>query len=154
HAEPAPGAAALAHLRARLGLRLQPLLKRARRLRRLPAAEDRGRGRGPPDPHRARHRLRHARAVSLRGRLTLVAAGVVAVVVVLASTSTYFLMRHELSTQLNGALRNEAHAMYNDPQSSLRGDFGGNLVYVVDSSGSYVNGSPGLRLQVDARVLA
>src|SRR5437762_2629719 len=37
HAQPAPGAAAVAHLRARLGLRLQPLIERARRLRGLSA---------------------------------------------------------------------------------------------------------------------
>ena len=40
HAQPAAGAAALAHLRARLGLRLQPLVERARRVRRLPAPQD------------------------------------------------------------------------------------------------------------------
>ena len=35
----------VAHLRARLGLRLRPSLELARRVRRLPAAQDRGRGR-------------------------------------------------------------------------------------------------------------
>ena len=84
-AQPAAGASALADLRAGLGLRLQPLVERARRLRRLPPPQDGG-GRGAaPDPHRARHGLRHARAMTLRGRLTLVAAGVVAVVVAVAS---------------------------------------------------------------------
>ena len=34
--------------------------------------------------------------MSLRARLTLVAAGVVAVVVAIAATATYFVMRHEL----------------------------------------------------------
>ena len=50
----------------------------------------------PPDPHRARHRLRAPRAMTLRLRLTLVAAGVVAVVVAVASVIVYFVMRHEL----------------------------------------------------------
>src|SRR5437764_668791 len=69
HAQPAPGAAALAHLRTRVGLRLQPLLERPRRLRRLPAAEDRGGRRAAPPPHRPRNRLCAPRAMSLKGRL-------------------------------------------------------------------------------------
>jgi two-component system, OmpR family, sensor histidine kinase MprB len=52
--------------------------------------------------------------VSLRGRLTLVAAGTVAVVVVLASTATYFLMRHELYSQVDSQLA--AHA--SDPSAT------------------------------------
>ena len=51
--------------------------------------------------------------MSLRGRLTLVAAGVVAVVVVLASTATYFLMRHQLYAQVDGELTQ--HALNQDP---------------------------------------
>jgi two-component system, OmpR family, sensor histidine kinase MprB len=47
--------------------------------------------------------------VTLRGRLTLVAAGVVAVVVALASATTYFLMRHELYTQVDTQLTQHAH---------------------------------------------
>jgi two-component system sensor histidine kinase MprB len=47
--------------------------------------------------------------VSLRGRLTLVAAGVVAVVVALACATTYFVMRHELYSQVDGQL--SAHAL-------------------------------------------
>jgi two-component system sensor histidine kinase MprB len=90
--------------------------------------------------------------MTLRGRLTLVAAGVVAVVVALASATTYFVMRHELQSQLDGSLRNEARVIENDPSSSLRGDFGGNLVEVVDSAGSYVNSSTGLRLVIDRPV--
>ena len=43
--------------------------------------------------------------MTLRARLTLVAAGVVAVVVVLASATTYFVMRHELQTQVDSSLR-------------------------------------------------
>jgi two-component system sensor histidine kinase MprB len=46
--------------------------------------------------------------VSLRGRLTLVAAGVVAVVVALASTATYFLMRHQLYSQVDAQLHQHA----------------------------------------------
>jgi two-component system, OmpR family, sensor histidine kinase MprB len=87
--------------------------------------------------------------MSLRARLTLVAAGVVAVVVGLASLTTYFVMRHELQSQLDGSLRNEARAVETSPDSSLRGDFGGNLVELLDSEGRYVNSSPGLILATD-----
>src|SRR5204863_3275238 len=59
-APPAPGPDPLADLRARLGLRLRPLVELARGLRRLPAAQDRGRGRTAPAAHRARRRLRAA----------------------------------------------------------------------------------------------
>ena len=45
-------------LRAHLGLRLRDELTLARRLRRLPAAQDRGRRRAAPGPHGARRRLR------------------------------------------------------------------------------------------------
>ena len=76
-------------------------------LRRKTEAEERA----APHPHRARHRLRAARAVTLRARLTLVAAGVVAVVVALASATTYFVMRHELEAQLDGSLRSTAHSV-------------------------------------------
>src|SRR5579875_2540064 len=134
HAQPTPGAAAPADLRARLGLRLQPLLERARRLRRLPAPQDRG-GRGATaDPHRPRHGLRAARAVTLKARLTLVAAGVVAVVVALASTATYFLMRHELYSQVDAQLT--AHAR--DPHAAFSdlSPFSSDFVAVVNFDGT------------------
>jgi two-component system sensor histidine kinase MprB len=95
--------------------------------------------------------------MSLRGRLTLVAAGVVAVVLGIAAATTYFVMRHELQSQLDASLRSEATAIYNNPESSLRGpeDYGGSYVEVVDQEGNYLNGFPGLRLVTDSpRVLA
>jgi two-component system, OmpR family, sensor histidine kinase MprB len=46
--------------------------------------------------------------VSLRTRLTLVAAGVVAVVVALASATTYFVMRHQLYSQVDVQLALQA----------------------------------------------
>ena len=55
--------------------------------------------------------------MTLRARLTLVAAGVVAVVVALASTATYFLMRHELYSQVDGELTQHAH----NPQANFEG---------------------------------
>jgi two-component system, OmpR family, sensor histidine kinase MprB len=93
--------------------------------------------------------------VTLRARLTLVAAGVVAFVVVLASVTTYFVMRHELQSQLDGSLHSEAVAIFDHPLSSTDSDFGGNLVNVVDDQGGFVNGTPGLTLGVDdPRILA
>ncbi|HUJ55349.1 MAG TPA: HAMP domain-containing sensor histidine kinase [Gaiellaceae bacterium] len=94
--------------------------------------------------------------MSLRARLTLVAAGVVAVVVVLASMTTYFVMRHELQSQIDSSLKSEAKVIQDNPGSSLRPgeDFGGNLVNVIDSGGNFVNGSTGLHLAVDTSVLA
>jgi two-component system sensor histidine kinase MprB len=94
--------------------------------------------------------------VTLRARLTLVATGVVAVVVVLASATTYFVMRHELQAQLDGSLRSEARVIQDNPGSSLRPgeEFGGNLVNVIDTAGNEVNGSAGLHLVVDSQVLA
>ena len=55
--------------------------------------------------------------MSLRARLTLVAAGVVAVVVAMAATATYFLMRHELYSQVDTALKQHAA----DPQANING---------------------------------
>jgi two-component system, OmpR family, sensor histidine kinase MprB len=93
--------------------------------------------------------------VTLRARLTLVAAGVVAVVVALASVTTYFVMRHELEAQLDGSLRSTAHAVQASGRIRGPGDYGGNLAEVVDPEGNYVAASPGLNLPAtdDAQVL-
>jgi two-component system, OmpR family, sensor histidine kinase MprB len=75
--------------------------------------------------------------VSLRGRLTLVAAGVVAVVVALASTGTYFLMRHELYSQVDTQLAKHA-----SDRNAVFGDFSpyaGDYVAVVAPDGSANN---------------
>jgi two-component system, OmpR family, sensor histidine kinase MprB len=86
--------------------------------------------------------------VTLRARLTFVAAGVVAVVVVLASLTTYFVMRHELESQLDGSLRSTAHSVQLEHHIAAGpGDYGGNLVEVVDSQGNYVTASQGLNLR-------
>jgi two-component system sensor histidine kinase MprB len=84
--------------------------------------------------------------VTLRTRLTLVAAGVVAVVVVLASATTYFVMRHELESQLDGSLRTTAHTVQVEHHIGGPGDYGGNLVEVVDVRGNPVAASQGLNL--------
>ena len=88
--------------------------------------------------------------------MALVAAGVVAVVVVLASLTTYFVMRHELESQLDGSLRATARTVQTEGLRSGPGDYGGNLVEVVDVQGRFVNASQGLNLHVanDSRVRA
>jgi two-component system, OmpR family, sensor histidine kinase MprB len=72
--------------------------------------------------------------VTLRGRLTLVAAGVVAVVVALSATATYFLMRHELYAQVDTSLQNDAHAVDPNNLDAPEG-FPGNLVEIFDTRG-------------------
>jgi two-component system sensor histidine kinase MprB len=91
--------------------------------------------------------------VTLRARLTLVATGVVAVVVALVCAATYFVMRHELRSELDNSLKNAVAAVQANP-SAYTGlqDFGGNLVEVIDRQGrvqaySYI-------VKPDARVLA
>ncbi len=96
------------HLRARVGLRLRLDLELAGGLRRLPAAQDRGRRRVAPDPHGSRRRLRAARAMTLRRRLALVAAAAVAIAIALASGIVYVVVRGELRGQLDGELRQVA----------------------------------------------
>ena len=93
--------------------------------------------------------------MTLRTRLTLVAAGVVAVVVALASVTTYFVMRHELEAQLDGSLRSTASAVQTSGRIAVgAGDYGGNLVEVVDSGGNSLGSSAGVSLPADAPVLA
>jgi two-component system sensor histidine kinase MprB len=91
--------------------------------------------------------------VTLRTRLTLVAAGVVAVVVALACVTTYFVMRHELQGQLDGSLHSTAVTV-----EKSRGDipteyFGSNKIEVIDGSGSGVKSFKGPGLPVDSQIL-
>jgi len=75
--------------------------------------------------------------MSLSGRLTLAAAGVVAVVVGLAATATYFLMRHELYAQVDTQLAfhaSDRNAVFSD-LSSYSGDY----VAVITPSGLISN---------------
>jgi two-component system, OmpR family, sensor histidine kinase MprB len=72
--------------------------------------------------------------MSLRTRLALVTAGVVAVVVLLASATTYFVMHHELYDQVDASLRNDARAV--DPNNLTAPEgFPGNLVAIFDEAG-------------------
>jgi two-component system, OmpR family, sensor histidine kinase MprB len=91
--------------------------------------------------------------VTLRVRLTLVAAGVVAVVVALACATTYFVMRHELRAQLDNSLKQEVAAVQANPAAYTSStDFGGNAVEVIDASGHVEAYS--YSVKPDAHVLA
>jgi two-component system sensor histidine kinase MprB len=93
--------------------------------------------------------------VTLRTRLTLVATGVVAVVVVLASATTYFVMRHELQSQLDGSLRDVGRTVQAD-YGNLGGpyDYGGSFVEVVDRAGNVQHTTLGGPLPIDSRIRA
>jgi len=90
--------------------------------------------------------------VTLRDRLTLVAAGVVAVVVVLASTATYFLMRHELYSQVDTQLTQHAH----NPSANFEGfnPYVQDYVAIVLSNGSTAPESAPLPLSDQIRAVA
>jgi two-component system sensor histidine kinase MprB len=88
--------------------------------------------------------------MSLRGRLTLVAAGTVAVVVVLASTATYFLMRHQLYSQVDGELTQ--HALNPDTNYEGLSPNQQDFVAKVLPDGERVLGSDAL--PVDAKIRA
>jgi two-component system sensor histidine kinase MprB len=91
--------------------------------------------------------------VTLRARLSLVAAGVVAIVVALACATTYFVMRHELRAQLDSSLKKEVQAVQANPIAySRRADFGGNFVEVIDGNGNVEAAS--YTVPPDAHVLA
>jgi two-component system sensor histidine kinase MprB len=84
--------------------------------------------------------------VSLRLRLTLVAAAVVAVVLAAASVTVYLVMRHELFKQVDSELTQHAR----DPRAALRGlsPFSGDYVTLVGADGALA----GVQLPIDARV--
>jgi two-component system sensor histidine kinase MprB len=92
--------------------------------------------------------------MTLRTRLTLVAAGVVAVVVALACATTYFVMRHELQAQLDGSLRATAKTVQSNGGSIAAEDYGGNLVEVIDNQGGIVGTTLHRPLPPDPRALA
>ena len=84
--------------------------------------------------------------MSLRARLTLVAAAVVAVVVASASITTFFVMKHELYGQVDSQLAQHAR----DPHGVFRGfsPYSGDYVSIVTADGRQA-GDP---IPVDARI--
>ena len=88
--------------------------------------------------------------MTLRLRLTLVAAGVVAVVLAAASLTVYFSMRHALRSQVDSDLSAHAGAIQQRPVFRGFGDFSNDAVEIVDRTGHVVDGNVTL-LPVDAR---
>jgi two-component system, OmpR family, sensor histidine kinase MprB len=86
--------------------------------------------------------------MTLRARLTLVAAGVVAVVVALASTATYFLMRHELFSQVDTQL--SAHADDYRAAFSDLSAYSSDAVAVITSEGGVSNPH---NIPLDSRII-
>ncbi|HET8893646.1 MAG TPA: HAMP domain-containing sensor histidine kinase [Gaiellaceae bacterium] len=84
--------------------------------------------------------------MSLRLRLTLVAAAVVAVVLAAASVTVYFVMRHELYKQVDSDLAQHAQ----DPRAALSGlsPFTGDYVTLVGANGELA----GVGLPIDKSV--
>jgi two-component system, OmpR family, sensor histidine kinase MprB len=90
--------------------------------------------------------------VSLRLRLTLVAAVVVAVVVASASVTTYFVMRHELYSQVDSSLGSHAAQLQQDPRTAFRGfENTGDVVMLVGPGNQPANG---VSLPIDRNVKA
>ncbi len=91
--------------------------------------------------------------MTLRTRLTLVAAGVVAVVVALACVTTYFVMRHELQAQLDGSLHGTAVTVEKTGQIANE-DYSGNRVELIDNQGGILGPTLRRPLQPDAHAIA
>lgn len=88
--------------------------------------------------------------MSLKSRLTFVAAGVVAVVVALVSTATYFLMRHQLYSQVDAQLTQHAK----NPDQNYRGlnPFQQDFIAKVLPDGERTSDSD--QLPIDAKIQA
>jgi len=98
--------------------------------------------------------------VSLRLRLTLVAALVVAVVVGAASLLVYFIMRHDLRAQVDDALNTHAALIQHHPEDALPrgpggfGQFIGDYVQVLFANGTVQNqyGTTDAIVPIDSRI--
>src|SRR2546426_362703 len=113
HAQRRPRAVAADDRRARLGPRLRSREQHHRRLRGLPATEDRWRGRSPPAPHHARRRLRDADGrrvrlglppLAIRTRLTLWYTSVLFAILVVISVLSYSALAWSLRQDLDASL--------------------------------------------------
>jgi len=90
--------------------------------------------------------------VTLRARLTLVAAGVVAVVVALVCATTYFVMRHELYSQVDVQLAKHAESpRANIPDFSA---FSGDSVALVAPDGTPVINPHNIPIDAAIRAVA
>ena len=83
--------------------------------------------------------------MSLRLRLTLVAAAVVAIVVATASLTVYLLVRQDLRTQLDNGLKRHAFVIQrnSDPHDAYNLSVINDAVQLVDGTGSPIPAYPG-----------
>jgi two-component system, OmpR family, sensor histidine kinase MprB len=90
--------------------------------------------------------------VSLRTRLTIVAAAVVAVVVTAASITTWFVMEHELYSQVDNQLATHAQ----DPRAVFHGfsQYSGDYVAVLTPAGTEIAGSDPIPVDASVRHVA
>jgi len=90
--------------------------------------------------------------MTLRLRLTLVAALVVAAVVAIASLLVYFVMRHDLRKQVDDNLRNHAAVIQHRPDEGLHGaafgQFSGDYVGLFFTTGDL----QGAQVPIDQRI--
>jgi len=91
--------------------------------------------------------------MTLRLRLTLVATAVVAVVLVAASMTVYYVMRHDLFRQVDTQIRQQAAQVQSRPEVGFRGfdPESANYIAVVGASGKVAAGAA---LPVDAAIKA
>ena len=96
--------------------------------------------------------------MTLRLRLTLVAAAVVAIVVASASLTVYFLVRHDLRKQIDDNLKTHAGLIQRRPDDALRGQgifqFAGDYVALLTRSGELVPGSASIPVDKRTRSVA
>jgi two-component system sensor histidine kinase MprB len=90
--------------------------------------------------------------MSLRVRLTIVATSVVAVVVAAASLTTYFVMRHELYSQVDNELAQHAA----DPREAFRGPspYSADAVTLLGPDGQFAAGIAGIPITSTMRTVA
>ena len=91
--------------------------------------------------------------MTLRLRLTLAAAGVVAVVVAAASLTTYFVMRHELYKQVDRTLTQDAEQQVDHPRLEFHGfgPYANDYVAFITPSGTQ---APNYRFPVTSDIKA
>ena len=86
--------------------------------------------------------------MTLRLRLTLVAAAVVAIVLVAVSLTVYFLVRHQLRADVDRTIRNHAALIQRDPSDAFQRNLSvlaGDPVQLVEAGGDVVGPlAPGL----------
>ena len=93
--------------------------------------------------------------MTLRLRLTIAAAAVVAVVVAITSLTIYFLVRNDLRSQVDTTIKRHAFIIQNDPSDALQRSLvllaGDSFLIVDPSGGTFFTPVRGL-IPVDARI--